>query len=163
MANRDNELSTSTYADDLIIRYSSQNYWFKLFDESIDLKTNKQKTMIISTIEIALLIIFFIDKKLIWWKRLFDQISFEMSFSLIIECDNMQIIKMIINSIDHYTTKLRHVDVHRHWLTQKIRIERINVKWISFAKMIADDFTKSLKSQKHREFVRLLDLENILI
>jgi hypothetical protein len=119
--------------------------------------------MIISTIEVELLIIFFIDKELIWWKRLFDQISFEMSFSLIIECDNMQIIRMIINSIDHYTTKLRHVDVHRHWLTQKIRIERINVKWISFAKMIADDFTKSLKSQKHREFVRLLDLEKILI
>ena len=53
------------YANDSKIRYNSQNYDFKLFNNMIDWKTSKQKTMAINIIEIELLIIFQIDKKLI--------------------------------------------------------------------------------------------------
>ena len=51
------ELSNASFADDIKIRYNSQKYCFKLFDEMIDLKASKQKTIIISFTKAELLTI----------------------------------------------------------------------------------------------------------
>ena len=46
------------FVDDLRTRHNSQKYYFKLFNEMINWKASKQKTVIISFIEAKLLIIF---------------------------------------------------------------------------------------------------------
>jgi hypothetical protein len=58
--------SHAFYVDDSAIRRSAQKYAFKLFNNLIDWKINKQKIVIINTIEIELLTISVIDKKVIW-------------------------------------------------------------------------------------------------
>ena len=55
-------------------------------------------------------------------------------------------------------TKLRHVDVYRHWLRQKVQCNYIFVKWTFSANLFADGFMKPLTAQRHTEFVRSLGL-----
>ena len=51
------ESSDASFADDIKTRYNFQKYCFKLFDEMIDWKVNKQKTIIINFTEAELLAI----------------------------------------------------------------------------------------------------------
>jgi hypothetical protein len=81
--------SNAFFANDILIRYNSQEYAFKLFNNIIDWKTFKQCTIITSFIEIELLIISSADKKLIWWNRLFNIIHFRINQKTRIQCDNM--------------------------------------------------------------------------
>ena len=58
-------------------------------------------------------------------------------------------------------TKLRHVDIHHHWLRQEVQAGRLLVEWTKTADMVADGLTKLLPRLKHLEFVKMLGLEDI--
>jgi hypothetical protein len=58
--------SDAFFADDSKIRHSSQDYAFKLFNDLIDWKTFKQRTVITSFTKTELLVISIVEKKLIW-------------------------------------------------------------------------------------------------
>lgn len=150
--------SNASYVDDSETRYNSQKYAFMLFKDLVDWRITKQKTVITNNIEVELLIISIIDKEMIWWTRFFDKISFQLSYTSVIQCDNMQTFKILINSTAFYTIKLRHVDVHRHWLGQEVKKKNIAVKWTFTAHILADGFIKALSPQKHKHFVDLIDL-----
>ena len=78
-----------------------------------------------------------------------------------IECDNRQTIRAFTNPAAQLTTKLRHVDIHRHWLRQEVQKGTITIKWTPTVSILADGFTKVLAPQKHKEFVKLIGLESI--
>ena len=62
-------------------------------------------------------------------------------------------------------TKLRHVDIHLHWLRQEVREGSINIKWMPTADMTANGSTKALPRQKHETFVQqlnLIDIKNLI-
>ena len=61
------ESSNAFYDDDIYTRHSSQDYCFRLFNDMIDWKISKQKTVIISSIETKLLTISNAIKKFLWW------------------------------------------------------------------------------------------------
>jgi len=58
-------------------------------------------------------------------------------------------------------TKLRHVDIHRHWLRQEVQDKRLKINWVPTAEMPADGLTKALPRQKHETFIKQLDLVDI--
>ena len=58
-------------------------------------------------------------------------------------------------------TRLRHVDIHGHWLRQEIQEGRISIEWCPTAKMKADGLTKVLPGQKFRAFTKQLNLVDI--
>ena len=115
------ESSDASYADDLLTRRSFQKYCFRLFNEMIDWKSFKQKTITTSFIETKLLILSTAFKELFWWKRFFDSIEFKLKHSTQIQCDNMQTIRVFINDSSQFTIKFRHVNIHKHWLRQKVQ------------------------------------------
>ncbi len=83
-----------------------------------------------------------------------------------IRCDNRQILRVLESDILKLNTKLKHVDIHRHWLRQKVQSGRISVSWISTAEMSADDFIKILSRQQHEKFLKqfhLIDISHLLI
>ena len=58
-------------------------------------------------------------------------------------------------------TKLRHVDIHQHWLCQEIQQGRIVIQLLSTAEMPADGLTKLLPAQRQALFVKQLNLVDI--
>ncbi len=153
--------SDAAFADEELIRKSSDDYFFKLYDDFIDWRAIKQVTMITSSIEVKLLILSQIAKEAIWWRRFFQSIQYDSMKKLHIRCDNRQIIRVLKKEMLKLNTKLKHVDIHWHWLRQKIQTSRISVSWISTAEMSADEFIKVLSRQKHEKFLKQLHLINI--
>jgi hypothetical protein len=153
--------SDVAFADDELIRKSSDDYLFKLYDNSIDWRAVKQATMTTFSIETKLLILSRIAKKTIWWRRFFEFIEYDSMKKLHIRCDNRQILRVLKKEMLKLDTKLKHVDIHKHWLKQEIQTNRISVNWCSTAEMSADDFIKVLSRQKHEEFLRQLHLIDI--
>ena len=150
-----------SFVDDINIRQSSNEYCFKLFDDLIDWKIFKQKTIIINFIEIEFMIMSMTINTKMWWNRFFETINMKMKEFTHIECDNRQTIRVFITSNVKLIIKLRHVDIHRHWLRQKIQKSIITICWISTINILTNDFIKTLSSQKHKNFVKLIDLKRI--
>jgi uncharacterized protein YciI len=78
-----------------------------------------------------------------------------------IYCDNLQTVGVVTKDEDKLFTRLRHVDVHQHWLRQEVAEGRISVQWKPTNLMPADGLTKILVRQKHVEFLRQLGLKDV--
>ena len=150
--------SDASFANDPDTRLSSQGYAFLLFNGAIDWKSSKQKTVTTSSTEAELLAISTAAKETIWWTRFFDSINFDPGHETYIQCDNMQTIRAFSSDTPKFTTKLRHVDIHRHWLRQEVQQNRVKIEWTPTTAILADGLTKSLPPQRHKEFVRLMGL-----
>src|SRR5881396_1347412 len=59
------------------------------------------------------------------------------------------------------STKLRHVNIHNHWLCQEYAEQRVLFEWTPTKNMIADGLTKTLSSQWHEAFVKLIKIDDI--
>jgi hypothetical protein len=114
------------------------------------------------SIETKLLTLSWITKKTIWWKQFFESIQYDSMKKLHIRCDNRQTLRVSKKELLKLDTKLKHVDIHKHWLRQKIQTKGISVSWCLTAEMSADDFIKKLSRQKHEEFLRQLHLIDII-
>jgi hypothetical protein len=58
-------------------------------------------------------------------------------------------------------TKLKHIDIHQHWLCQETEKGTVKIEWISTNEMPADGFTKALGPQKHETFRKQLNMVDI--
>ena len=57
-------------------------------------------------------------------------------------------------------TKLRHVDIHSHWLRQEVQRQTIHTRWVPTKRMIADGLTKALTPANHKAFIKMIGLED---
>ncbi|EAU36855.1 predicted protein [Aspergillus terreus NIH2624] len=72
-----------------------------------------------------------------------------------------QTVDLLIKQDSAYKSKLKHVDIHRHWLRQEVQNGSIQIQWVPTNQMIADGLTKRLTYQKHQEFMKHLNMEDI--
>ncbi len=162
--NNDKQIFENTanafFANDLDWR-SAEEYIFKLFDDMIDWVVKKQFIVSIFIIEAKLLSMLHADKKLIWWIHFFQKLKFNSNQKIMIYNDNLQIIRFFISKIFKIKTKLRHVDIAQCWLKQSIQSDYFSMNYLFIAKMITNELTKILSSQKHREFINQLRLVNV--
>ncbi len=159
------ERTTDAFFANDLDRKNAEEYIFKLFDDMIDWAVKKQLIVSISIIEAKLLFMLHIDKKLIWWIHLFQKLKFDSNQKIMIYNDNLQTIRLFISKIFKIETKLRHVDIAQCWLRQSVQSDYFSMNYLSIAKMITNELTKILSSQKHREFInqlRFVDAEFLI-
>jgi hypothetical protein len=87
---------------------------------AIDWRTAKQKTVMTSSTEGELLSLSCAAKEMIWWRLFFAAVRFHTGEDEAILCDNQQIIRILQKDAPKLITKLRHVDIHGHWLRQEV-------------------------------------------
>src|SRR5438046_5152398 len=78
-----------------------------------------------------------------------------------VACDNEQTIHLLTEDTDKFSTKLCHVNIHRHWLHQEVQKKHLRINWLSTVEMPANSLIKTLPCQKHENFIKLLDLIDI--
>ncbi|KAL5827815.1 hypothetical protein ACOSQ3_019666 [Xanthoceras sorbifolium] len=64
-------------------------------------------------------------------------------------CDNQSVIRLVENPVFHARTK--HVEIHDHFLREKVLREEIETKYIKTEEQVADIFTKGLSTTKFEE------------
>ena len=142
-------------------RKSTEGYLFTLFGGPVDWRSTKQKSVTKLSTEAEFLALSHAATESIWWQRFFKEIGFDPDEKQTINCNNIQTIRLLTKSDAELNTKLRHVDIHHHWLRQEVREGSINIKWVPTADMTADGLTKALPRQKHETFVQQLNLVDI--
>jgi hypothetical protein len=130
----------------------------KMANGPVAWKTNKQRTVTTSSTEAELLAASQVGKEVLWWRRFFKDINFHVAEDLTIRCDNLQTIRLLTEPSVQLTTKLRHVDIHHHWLRQEVQARNIGIGYVPTADMAADGLTKALPWQKHERFLKLVNL-----
>jgi hypothetical protein len=154
--------SDASFADNTIDRKSSQAYAMKLFGGLVGWRANKQDTVTTSTTEAELLALSQSAKEALYVSRLITELSVRLDDQRIqIKCDNLQTIRLVTAEIALLQTKLRHVDIHNHWLRQEISSGQIVVDYTPSQDMLADGFTKALQNNAFSNFVRQLGLVDI--
>ena len=154
--------SDASFADNTIDRKSSQGYAIKLFGGLIAWRANKQDTVTTSTTEAELLALSQVAKEAIFTRMLLTELGIELHDPTItIQCDNTQTIRLINEEISQLTTKLRHVDIHNHWLRQEAKKESIRVTYVQSSDMIADGLTKALAPNQWAQFLEQVGLEDV--
>ncbi|KAG7001233.1 hypothetical protein FOFC_03480 [Fusarium oxysporum] len=154
--------SDASFADNTLDRKSSQAYTIKLFNGLIGWRASKQDTVTTSTTEAELLALAQAAKESLYVSRLLKELTVQLDDSIIqIDCDNTQTINLVTAEIATLKTKLRHVDIHNHWLRQEVQGGKIQVKYTKSTDMIADGLTKALPAGKWDRFLYQLGLEDI--
>ncbi|KID81860.1 polyprotein [Metarhizium guizhouense ARSEF 977] len=154
--------SDASFADNSIDRKSSQGYVMQLFGGTIGWRANKQDTVTTSTTEAELLALSQATKESMFVSRLLKEIGIRLDSKTIrIQCDNQQTIKLVNKEVGLLQTKLRHVNIHNHWLRQEAEKGTISVNYVPTGEMVADGLTKALSSQPFKGFVERLGLVNI--
>jgi hypothetical protein len=133
-----------------------------LFGELINYRANRQNTITTSTTEAKLLALSQTARKYIYISRLFEALTLKLNEPLEIRCNNNQIIRLLTKKSAKLKTKLRHMNVHNHWLRQKITEQNINLLWKSSQRTLADGLTKPLSPAKFAKFIALLQLNDLL-
>ncbi len=68
---------------------------------------------------------------------------------------------LIIQDVLKLVTKIRHVDIHQHWLHEQVKDRRIDVEWVKTIEIPANRLTKALSRQKHENFIWQLKISDI--
>lgn len=155
------EFSSDASFGDNVGRKSSAGYICQMYGGPIDWKASKQSTVTTSTTEAELLALSDAARSLYYWERLLGRIQFEASHPITIQCDNSQTVELICNPEGKLHTKLRHVDIHSHWLRQEVKRGHVKIEWVPTTTIVADGLTKALPRQKHEHFVKLLGMVDV--
>jgi hypothetical protein len=153
--------SDVAFADDPQTRKSTGGFIYSLFGGPADWHSAKQKTVTTSSTEAELLALTGATKEIIWWRRLFKHIGFDPGHEMVVHCDNLQTIRLLTKENQKLATKLRHIDIHQHWLRQEVQEGRLHIKWLPTKDMPADGLTKALPRQRHEQFIKQLNLTDI--
>ena len=132
----------------------------KLFGGPVAWRANKQDTVTTSSTEAELLAISQTAKEPIYLSRLMKALTRDVPEPLTIECDNTQTIRLLVDESTKLQTKLRHVDIHSHWLRQEVQRGSIAVRWVPTKQMMADGLIKALTHANHEDFVGMTGLED---
>lgn len=154
--------SDASFADNTLDRKSSQAYVMQLFGGTIGWRSNKQSTVTTSTTEAELLALAQAAKESMFISRLIKELGIQLDEQLIrIQCDNQQTIQLVNKDLNKLQTKLRHVDIHNHWLRQEAQRKSIKVEYKPTTDMIADGLTKPMSGPAFQQFVKQVGLTNI--
>ena len=136
--------SDAAFADDIPTRRSTEAYAFRLFGAVIDWRSRRQTTVTTSTTEAELLSLSAAAKEFIAIQRLFSDLNFTFLSQPSIFCDNAQTIGLLKDENPILKTRLRHVDIHHHWLREQVQKGTILVQWRRSNEIPPDGLTKSL-------------------
>ncbi len=76
-----------------------------------------------------------------------------MDAPVVIYCDNISSILLANNSVYHARTK--HIEVHYHFIREKVLAKEINLIHVSIEDQVADIFTKALGIDKLKKFRKM--------
>ncbi|EED13613.1 conserved hypothetical protein [Talaromyces stipitatus ATCC 10500] len=152
----------ASFADNTLDRKSSQAYVMTLFGGTIGWQANKQDTVTTSTTEAELLALAQGVKEGKYVLRLLLELEIRFRTpTLHVFCDNQQTLGLLEKDAPRLRTKLRHVDIHNHWVRQEVQKGDIQVHYMPTKDMIANGLTKALSKQEHQKFLNQIGVEDI--
>ncbi|GMI70512.1 hypothetical protein HRI_000720500 [Hibiscus trionum] len=94
-----------------------------------------------------------------WLQRLMGELKLSYTKPITLYCDNQAAVSIAHNPVHHDRTK--HVEIDRHFITEKINKGEVCVSYLPTRQQVADVLTKSLSRKMFEEIMGKLGLINI--
>lgn len=138
------------YAGDHDTRRSTTGYVFKLGSGTISWCSKRQPTVSLSTTEAEYRAAATAAQESTWLILLMKDLHQKVDYAVPLHCDNQSAVRLAENPVFHARTK--HVEVHYHFLREKVLKEEIEMRQIKTDDQVADLFTKGLSIGKCEGF-----------
>ncbi|XP_042445550.1 secreted RxLR effector protein 161-like [Zingiber officinale] len=138
------------YAGDCDTRRSTTGYVFKLGSVTISWCSKRQPTVSLSTTEAEYRATAMAAQESTWIIQLMNNLHQPVDYAVPVYCDNQSAIRLAENPIFHARTK--HVEVHYHFIREKVLQEEIEMRQINIDNQVADVLTKGLNTNKFKMF-----------
>jgi hypothetical protein len=146
------------YAGDHDTRRSTTGYVFMLRWGAIAWCSKRQPTVSLSTTEAEYRATAMAAQESTWLIRLLKDLRQSTKAAVTLYCDNQSAIRLAENPVFH--ARIKHVEVHYHFIREKVLQEEIELKHVNTKDQVADLFTKSLSNNKSEDFCRQLGMIN---
>lgn len=138
------------WAGDTTDRKSTSGYVFFLFGCPVSWVSKKQTSVAKSSTEAEYLALSLAASEACWLRNICSDFCIDIPHVVMYE-DNMSTISLCNNEWKH--GRLKHVDIHYHFIREKVRDKVIKLNYISSSEQIADICTKPLPAVTFKKFV----------
>lgn len=135
---------------------STSGYVFIFNGGAVSWRCKKQTTVALSSTESEYKGLLDAGQEGVWIRRLMMDLGYDKLISTTLFGDNQGSISLSRNPVFHACTK--HIEIHFHWIREKIQDGSINIKFCSTEDVVADILTKSLDKGKLETFRRDMGL-----
>jgi hypothetical protein len=91
--------------------------------------------------------------EVIWLQKLLSDLGQLVDAPIVICCDNISSILLVNNPVYHARTK--HIEVHYHFIREKVLAKEIDLIHVSTEDQVADIFIKALGTDKLKRFRKM--------
>jgi len=120
----------------------------------VNWSSKKQPTIALSSTEAEYKSVVFVTCEVIWLQKLLSDLGQSVDVHVIIYCDDISSILLANNPVYHARTK--HIEVHYHFIREKVLAREINLIHVSTKDQVADIFIKVLGTYKLKRFRKML-------
>ena len=138
------------WAGSMSDRRSTSGYMFSLGSAAVTWSSKKQSTVALSSTEAEYRGAAVAACEVVWLQKLLADLDVQVEGPVVIYCDNMSSIQLARNPVFHARTK--HIEVHYHFVREKVLAGEIDLVYVSTQDQIADIFTKELGTEKLQKF-----------
>lgn len=143
--------SDSDFAGCTDTRRSTSGTLVKMGTGAISWSSKKQTTVAASSTEAEYAAAVATGKEVLWLRSLLQELHFPISDPSLFFIDNQSAIASIKNPEHH--GRMKHVDIHHHWIREKVKNKDFIVQYLPTEEMTADILTKALPRllvERHR-------------
>jgi hypothetical protein len=120
--------------------------------------SKKQPTVALSSTEAEYRGVTIAACEVVWLQKLLSDLGQSVDV-LVIYCDNISSILLANNPVYHARTK--HIEVHYHFIREKVLAKEIDLIHVSTEDQVADIFTKALGTDKLKKFRKMLGVPEV--
>ena len=137
-------------------RRSTSGFVYSVGSAAISWSSKKQPTFALSSTEAEYKGATIATCEAVWLKRILKDLGIRLTDHIRLFYDNMSSIYLARNPAFHARTK--HIEVHYHFICERVQAGEINLQHISMNLQVADIFTKALGVDKLMQFASELGL-----
>ena len=104
--------------------------------------SKKQSSVAMSSAEAEYMAASLVCREVIWIRSILDGFGFQQKGPTVIHEDNEACIQMSKNPVNH--SKAKHIDLHYHFVRERVESGEVRLDWVSTSEMIADMLTKAV-------------------
>jgi len=135
-------------------RRSTNGFMFSFGSDAISWSSKKQPTVALSSTEAEYKGVAIATCEVVWLQKLLLDLGQLVDAHIVIYCDNISSILLANNPVYHVRTK--HIEVHYHFIREKVLAKEIDLIHVNTEDQIADIFTKALSTDKLKRFKKML-------
>jgi len=127
---------------------------FSFGSGAVSWSNKKQPTIALSSAEAEYKGATIVACEVVWLQKLLSYLGQLVDVPVVIYCDNISSILLANNPVYHARTN--HIEVHYHFIREKILANEIDLIHVSTKNQVADIFTKALGTNKLKKFRQML-------